>query len=239
MKIVALGGGTVCEDSAVDKFIVEFSGKERPRFLFLPTASGDGGHYINAVKRSYKRLGCATDALCLVRAEYAPEELESRVSAADIIYVGGGDPLRMMTVWERVGLIPLLKSAAERGAVMCGVSAGAMCWFASGYSDRDYYDNAVSSPSYRLIEGLGFIPAVCCPHYDEPGRDSFDSACAGFGMPGVALENDVALALDGDVYSLVKNDERKNAFLFRADGGNVVKTPFDAASAAEALIRSV
>ena len=122
---------------------------------------------------------------------------------------------------------------------MCGVSAGAMCWFASGYSDRDYYDNAVSSPSYRLIEGLGFIPAVCCPHYDEPGRDSFDSACAGFGMPGVALENDVALALDGDVYSLVKNDERKNAFLFRADGGNVVKTPFDAASAAEALIRSV
>ena len=223
MKIVALGGGTVDESSAVDKFIVGFSGKERPRFLFLPTASGDGGHYINAVKRSYKRLGCATDALCLVRAEYAADELEARVSAADIIYVGGGDPLRMMTVWERAGIIPLLKNAAERGAVMCGVSAGAMCWFASGYSDRDYYDASVSDPAYRLIDGLGFIPAVCCPHYDEAGRGSFDGACASFALPGIALENDAALVLDGSACRLVKNDERKRGWLFSRENGGVEK----------------
>ena len=224
MKIVALGGGTVDENSAVDRFIVEFCGKERPRFLFLPTASGDGGHYINAVKRSYKRLGCAADALCLVRAEYSAEELESRVAAADIIYVGGGDPLRMMTVWERVGLIPLLKKAAERGAVMCGVSAGAMCWFSAGYSDRDYYDPAIENPSYRLIDGLGLIPAVCCPHYNEPGRDSFDSACAAYGLPGVALENNVALVFDGEGYSLAKNGSDGKAWLFKSENGAAVKT---------------
>ena len=72
MKIVALGGGTAGENSAVDRRIIELTGKDRPRFLFLPTASGDGGHYINALKRIYKRLGCVSDALCLVRAEYAP-----------------------------------------------------------------------------------------------------------------------------------------------------------------------
>ncbi|MBQ6553239.1 MAG: peptidase E [Clostridia bacterium] len=224
MKIVALGGGAVDENSAVDKFIVEFSGKERPRFLFLPTASGDGGHYINAVKRCYKRLGCATDALCLVRAKYSGDELDARVSAADIIYVGGGDPLRMMTVWERVGILPLLKAAAERGAVMCGISAGAMCWFASGYSDRDYYDASVSAPAYRLIDGLGFIPAVCCPHYDEEGRDSFDVACGSFGLPGIALENDAALVFDGSAYRLLKNDERKRGWLFSRENGSVIKT---------------
>lgn len=223
MKIVALGGGTVDENSAVDKFIVGLCGKERPRFLFLPTASGDGGHYINAVKRSYKRLGCVADALCLVRAEYSAEELESRVSAADIIYVGGGDPLRMMTVWERAGMLPLLKKAAERGAVMCGVSAGAMCWFSSGYSDRDYYDAAIENPAYRLIDGLGLIRAVCCPHYDEAGRDSFDSACAGFTLHGIALENDVALVSDGAECRLVKNDERKKAWRFSLENGAVVK----------------
>lgn len=227
MKIVALGGGTVDENSAVDKYIAELCGKERPRFLFLPTASGDGGHYINAVKRSYKRLGCAADALCLVRAEYSAEELESRVAAADIIYVGGGDPLRMMTVWERVGLIPFLKKAAERGAVMCGISAGAMCWFSSGYSDRDYYDPAIENPAYRLIDGLGFINAVCCPHYDEQGRDSFDSACAAFALPGVALENDVALVFDGSEYSVVKNDPAKKAWLLKSENGAVVKRGFE------------
>lgn len=226
MKIVALGGGTVDENSAVDKFIAGFCGKERPRFLFLPTASGDGGHYINAVKRSYKRLGCAADALCLVRAEYSAEELAERVGAADIIYVGGGDPLRMINVWERTGIIPLLKSAAERGAVMCGISAGAMCWFASGYSDRDYYDPAIANPAYRLIDGLGFIPAVCCPHYDEAGRDSFDSACAAFELPGVALENDTALVFDGEKYGVVKNNPAKKAWLFNRENGLPVKREF-------------
>ena len=229
MKTVALGGGTVDESSAVDKYIVEFCGKERPRFLFLPTASGDGGHYINAVKRSYKRLGCATDALCLVRAEYSADELEARVGAADIIYVGGGDPQRMMNVWERTGMLPLLRKAAERGAVMCGVSAGAMCWFAQGYTDRDFYDPAIANPSYRLISGLGFIPAVCCPHYDEPGRDSFDSACATYDLPGVALENDVALVFDGEKYSFVKNNPAKKAWLFVRENGSVTKLGPDVA----------
>ena len=76
MKIVALGGGTVDESSAVEKYIVEFSGKERPRFLFLPTASGDGGHYINAVKRTYKRLGCTADALCSFALNIRPTSLK-------------------------------------------------------------------------------------------------------------------------------------------------------------------
>lgn len=224
MKIVALGGGTVDENSAVDKFIVEFSGKERPRFLFLPTASGDGGHYINAVKRCYKRLGCVSDALCLVRAEYAAEELEERVGAADIIYVGGGDPLRMMTVWERTGILPLLKSAADHGVVMCGISAGAMCWFDFGYSDRDYYDAAVSDPSYRLIAGLGLLHAVCCPHYDESGRDSFDGACAGYSLPGIALENGTALVCDGSGFRIVANEPGKKAWLFSHENGAMKKT---------------
>lgn len=224
MKIVALGGGTADENSAVDKFIVEFSGRQRPRFLFLPTASGDGGHYINAVKRVYKRLGCSADALCLVRAEYAAEELEERVGAADIIYAGGGDPLRMMTVWGRTGILPLLKNAAERGAVMCGVSAGAMCWFDFGYSDRDYYDAAVSEPSYRLIPGLGLLHAVCCPHYDEPGRDSFDGACAGYTLPGIALENGAALVCDGSDLRAFASEPGKKVWLFSHENGAVKKT---------------
>ena len=223
MKIVALGGGTAGENSAVDRRIIELTGKDRPRFLFLPTASGDGGHYINALKRIYKRLGCVSDALCLVRAEYAPEELEARVGAADIIYVGGGDPQRIIDVWKRTGMLPLLRKAAEHGAVMCGISAGAMCWFEQGYTDRDFYDPAIANPSYRLIAGLGFVPAVCCPHYDEPGRDSFDSACAEYDLPCVALENDVALVFDGEEYSVVKNDPAKKAWLLRRENGAAVK----------------
>lgn len=224
MKIVALGGGTVDETSAVDRFIVEFSGKERPRFLFLPTASGDSGHYINSVKRSYKHLGCSADALCLVRAEYAPDELERRVEAADIIYVGGGDTLRMFSVWERTGMLPLLRRAAERGAVMCGVSAGAMCWFSQGYSDCDFHRSEIASPTFRLIDGFGFIPAVCCPHYDEDRRDEFDRDCAKYSLPGIALENGAALVRSEDEYTVIRNEEGKKVWLFSHSESGIEKS---------------
>lgn len=135
MKIVALGGGRPDANPAVDRFIVEFCGKERPRFLLLPTAGGDGGRYINSVKKIYKTLGYKADVLCLVRAKYEISELEERVGAADIIYAGGGNVPRMLGVWNESGLTPILKRAAENGAVMCGISAGAMCWFEKGYSD--------------------------------------------------------------------------------------------------------
>jgi dipeptidase E len=54
---------------------------------------------------------------------------------ADIIIVGGGNTLYMLDRWAACGLVPELKAAAERGAVMCGGSAGAICWFDAGHSD--------------------------------------------------------------------------------------------------------
>ena len=206
MKIVALGGGNISEASAVDRFIVSFTGKENPHFLFLPTASGDGGRYINTVKKIYKKLGCSVDALCLIRAEYPLFELEERIAKADIIYAGGGNTLRMLDTWKRCGIIPMLEKAAERNAVMCGISAGAMCWFSHGYSDCDFSDTLNTEKKFRLLNGLGFINAVCCPHYDEEGRERFDSEAPSFPCDGIALENDVALVFDEKSYSLVKND---------------------------------
>jgi len=223
MKIVALGGGSVDETSAVDKFIVSFAGKEKPHFLFLPTASGDGGRYINGVKRSYKHLGCSVDALCLIRAEYSFEELVERIGKADIIYAGGGNTLRMLETWKKCGILPLLKAAAERGAVMCGTSAGAMCWFSYGYSDCDFAENPDAEKKFRLIEGLGFIPAVCCPHYDDEGRKALDSECSSLPLPSVALENDVALVFDGKTHSLIRNDPSKKAWKFSKIEGVVTK----------------
>lgn len=223
MKIVALGGGNISETSAVDRFIVSLTKKEKPHFLFLPTASGDGGRYINSVKRTYKRLGCSVDALCLIRAEYPFAELEERIAKADIIYAGGGNTLRMLDTWKKCGVIPLLENAAKRGAVMCGISAGAMCWFSHGYSDCDFSDTSNSERKFRLLDGLGFINAVCCPHYDEKGREAFDFDILDFPCDGIALENDVALVFEGKNYSLVKNDSLKKAWRFTLSEGAVRK----------------
>ena len=58
-----------------------------------------------------------------------------QVKDADIILVSGGNTLFAIDRWVKIGLAPLLKAAAARGAVLTGGSAGAICWFDSGHSD--------------------------------------------------------------------------------------------------------
>ena len=41
----------------------------------------------------------------------------------------------MLAVWKDWGLDLLLKEAYEKGVIMSGVSAGAICWFDQGITD--------------------------------------------------------------------------------------------------------
>ena len=43
---------------------------------------------------------------------------------------------------------------------MSGVSAGAICWFDKGITDS--YAN-----SLKILDCLGFIKGIACPHFDE------------------------------------------------------------------------
>ena len=63
-KIVAIGGGEIreMETSAIDKRIVELTGKTQPKALFIPTASGDAPGYIDTFERVYGRTFWMPDA---------------------------------------------------------------------------------------------------------------------------------------------------------------------------------
>ena len=53
--IIAIGGGEVAlnETYEIDKFIVESSKKEKPNFLFIPTASKDAEAYVTIINKLY------------------------------------------------------------------------------------------------------------------------------------------------------------------------------------------
>jgi len=112
-----------------------------------------------------------------------------------------------MTLWRRLGVDTLLRTAWERGTVMCGVSAGAICWFESGNSDSRKF----TSGSDRLIRvsGLGLIPALVCPHYDtEPLRQT-DLPRMMRESPRVAitLDNLAAIEVVDDQYRILSGNE--------------------------------
>ena len=88
------------------------------------------------------------------------ENLEEKVLTQDIIYVGGGNTKSMLAVWKEWDLTNILKTAYEKGIIMSGVSAGAICWFERGITDS-------FSDKLEIIDCLGLAKGIACPHYDE------------------------------------------------------------------------
>ena len=85
--------------------------------------------------------------------------LDSILNKQDIIYIGGGNTKSMLAVWREWKLDKLLLKAYNRGAILCGVSAGAICWFEKGITDS-------WASNLNVMDCMGFVNGCCCPHYD-------------------------------------------------------------------------
>ncbi len=226
-KIVAIGGGEIreLETAAIDKRIVELTGKTRPNALFIPTASSDAPGYIDTFDRVYgEHLGCQTRTLKLIQNPPSFDEMSTLVLDSDLVYVGGGNTYKMMKLWRRLGLDTVLAEAASRGTVLSGLSAGAICWFRYGHSDSSsFYSNA--DWDYIRVTGLGFINAVYCPHYHVEKREaSFSQMIAKRGGIGIACDNNAAIEIVGENYRILTSAPDGRAYKFFKRSGNAVIT---------------
>ena len=170
-KIIGIGGGEIgrkgyqIETTSIDKEIIRLSGKKHPKFLFIPTASKDSKTYIDLAKKHFSvRLGCYFDSLCVVKEFLSQRVIARKILGADIIYVGGGNTMKMMQIWRRFGIDKLLRQAYNRGKVMSGLSAGAICWFRYGLSDSRLFQKG-KSKDYMRVRGLGLVNLTVSPHH--------------------------------------------------------------------------
>ena len=158
-KIVAIGGGDfgTGETLALDREVVRLTGARRPRALFIPTASSDSFENWEAFRAAYGgELGCDAYVLNLLATPPSSRELAEAILSSDLIYVGGGNTLKMMRRWRRLGVDVLLRQAYDRGIVLSGVSAGAICWFRYGHSDSMSFYRP-EAWSYIRVEGVGLV----------------------------------------------------------------------------------
>ena len=159
-QIIAIGGGGFGRnpgEGIIEKYIINQSKIVKPKICFIPTATGDDDAYkVNF----YSTFGKLNSIPCHLDFFKRTPNLEDLIFSQDIVFVGGGNTKSMLAVWKDWGLIKTLKEAYDKGIVMCGVSAGAICWFEKGISDS--WANEL-----KIIDCLGFVSGNCCPHYDE------------------------------------------------------------------------
>jgi peptidase E len=242
-QIVAFGGGGFSMEagnSLLDDYVLQLARQgrhgPRPRVCFLPSASGDADHYVCRFYRHFAATSCETSHVSLFRREPGvhPQrsELREHLLRQDLVYVGGGSVISALGVWRAHGVDAMLREAWESGVVMCGPSAGSLCWFAEGVT-------AFHGPP-DVIRGLGLLPWSNCVHYDgelarriEYHRALVDGMC-----PGYACEDGVALHFVGQELAHVVSS-RPRARAFRVEpkqGGAVVETPLQPRYLGAALV---
>jgi dipeptidase E len=160
-QIVAFGGGGFSMESGnplLDDYVLGLTGVARPKVCFLPTASGDADHYVVRFYRAFPAERCEASHISLFRREQGPADLRAHILEQDLIYVGGGSVVSLLGVWRAHGIDVILREAWQRGSVLCGLSAGSLCWFAEAVSGFH------GAP--RAVEGLGLLPFSNCVHYE-------------------------------------------------------------------------
>ena len=226
-RILAIGGGEIKNRDTImiDEYIAgeakKAAGDRRACGLFVPTASHDCMPYYNTFHKVYTGLfDIKTDVALTIRQDFDSEKMKAKFEKADFLYVGGGNTVFMLEHWRKTGLLQYIREAYERGVLIAGLSAGAICWFDEMYSD------SVVEGEYAMHPGLGWIKGKISPHYDERMLD-FDDIVLYNRFRAWGIENNAAVEFLGG--QPIKKVGNASVWLLDAsDGASVKKTEWKA-----------
>jgi dipeptidase E len=226
-QIVAYGGGGFSMEPGnplLDEYVLSLCRRKKPKVCFFPTASGDADHYVVRFYRHFSSEICDPSHISLFRRDRGPGKVREHLLKQDLIYVGGGSILSLLGVWRAHGIDEDLRAAWQAGVILVGVSAGSLCWFASGLTA--YHHDA------KPYDGLGFLPHSNAVHYEEEDnrRPAYHSALLDGSLPGgYAASDGAALHFVGeDLHRVVLSRPKAHAFRVEAVGDEVVELPLDA-----------
>lgn len=220
-KIVAIGG--VDPNSTLDSIeeeIVRLSSKKKPKILYFPTASGDDIRNYELVKGIFENNhGCIVDVLFLIKEEPKEEKIKEKILSTDIIYVGGGPVATLMNTFRKYNVDKIIRKASERGTVLAGVSAGAICW------GKEYMKFSESDENV-IIDCLDYVDFNFCPHYNKEEysyTEEFNERIEENGLIGIGLDNNCSIEFVDDSYRVIATKDSANAYKIYKTGDNILK----------------
>jgi peptidase E len=193
-RILAIGGASVgptSTDWPLHQYLLDLSGQERPRICYIGTASGEDASDRAGFYATFARRAEASHLDLFGR---RVDDVEAFLLDQDVLYVGGGNTANMLAIWRAHAVDRALKTAWERGVVLAGWSAGAICWFEGGLTD------SFGPELGALKDGLKFLAGSFCPHYDSESlrRPRYEELVASGALAdGFACDDGVGLLFEG------------------------------------------
>src|SRR5438874_2147115 len=98
------------------RYIIGLTKKKFPNICFMPTASGDHPHAIEAWYAACRFLPLKPHVQkVFIDSVNTTKTFEENVLSMDAIVVGGGNTLNMMAIWQAQGIDKVLRTAYDKG----------------------------------------------------------------------------------------------------------------------------
>ena len=220
--IIAIGGGSIAEKTTlkIDEYIANLAkthaGDKRAVGVFIGTASHDSMPYFNSFRKTYtSNFDIKADCVLSVYGEMNEEKINSKFEKADLIYIGGGDTLFMLDHWKKTGVYQKVLNAYNRGVIIAGLSAGAICWFERMYTDSEQFHGG---EGYSFADGIGILSGACCPHYEQRKADFMQAFTSDSSTDTFLLQGDSAAVFINGKFERVLSSGGKAFKATKRDG---------------------
>ncbi len=118
----------------VIEYVLELTGKVRPKLCFVGTASGDSPIWIAKFYDACSGKNIEPSHLQLFKSPNH-HDIKKYLLSQDVIWVEGGSTENMLAVWNVHEVYQIMREAYEKGVILAGYSAGAVCWGTGGTTD--------------------------------------------------------------------------------------------------------
>jgi peptidase E len=227
------GGGFSMEhdNTLLDSYILDLPAVKLPKICFIATASGDSQSYIESFYKFFRGKKCLPSHLSLFRGQ--TDKIEDLILGQDILYVGGGNTRNMLVLWKEWGVDKAIVKAYKKGVVLCGLSAGSICWFEEGLTD--------SVPNKLMsIECLGILSGSNCPHFDSESirRETYKRFVkTGKILEGIATDDGCALYyVNEHLTKVISSNKKARAYRYVNKKGKLEETVITPEFLAELII---
>ncbi len=169
---------------------------DRPRVAYIGAASGDSILFYKFMKAILHKAGAAeVDLVRLAGARADIPAAKRLLSAADVIFLSGGEVDEGMDWLARHGLVGFLWELRSQGKVFLGVSAGAIMMGSKWVRWEDERDDSTA----RLFDCLGFVPTTFDTHAEDEDWRELKAALRlqGHGARGYGIRSGGLVVVDG------------------------------------------
>lgn len=202
--LIAIGGAEDKSSRAdILRRVLAISGKEAPIVGVITTASSIPGHVFNSYRTTFSALGTAEvlDIRIRDRKDAASDDNVKMIHSCDIIFLSGGDQMRLTNVLGATAAMTAIRTHHEKGAVIAGTSAGAACLSQTMVYGGSAGDS-LRKGAVRMSAGFGLVAGVIIDtHFLERGRVSrlMEVGATNPEYLGLGIGEDSAVLFEGDV----------------------------------------